>query len=340
MNRPASPAVFGLVFLIGLWALGCQPDATPPPAEPLTLYAGRGKALVDSLVERFTAETGTPVNVRYGNTAELAVTLLEEGAQSPADVYWAQDAGALGAVSEADLFAALPADVTAQVPQGFQGRAGTWVATSGRARTLAYAPARVAAGTLPTSIFGLTEAKWKGRIGWAPTNGSFQSFVTALRNLVGEDRTRAWLVGMRDNGAKSFPSNSAIVQAIADGEVDLGLPNHYYLLRFKSRDAAFPVEQTFFAPQDPGNLVNIAGVGILKTSTHPDALAFVNYLLSAQAQAYFTNVVFEYPVVAATELGAGLVPLDSLMQARPVLDLDNLNDLESTLNLLREVELL
>ncbi len=309
-------------------------------AEEIVLYSGRSKALVGPIVERFTAETGIGVRVKYGKTAQLSVMLQEEGEGSPADVFWSQDAGALGALVSAEMFTALDEQTLALVPETYRGADGLWVATSGRARVLAYSSVRVGEDDLPGSVFDLTDAKYRGKVGWAPTNASFQAFVTAMRKTHGQDATKAWLVAMLANDAQAYPKNTAIIQGIAAGEVDYGLPNHYYLLRFKTADKHYPVEQTAFTTGDIGNLVNVAGVGVLKTSEHKEAArAFVAYLLSSKAQQYFASETFEYPVVADVIASPRLRPLESLRGESPVVDLDTLEDLKGTLELLAEVGL-
>ncbi len=311
--------------------LGC---GTPEPAH-LTIYSGRAKSLVDPLVEKFRTDTAIAVDVRYGDTAELAVALTEEGVNSRADLFWAQDAGALGAVAAAGLLASLPDSILDRVPEGFRSREGRWVATSARARTLAYSTARVTEAALPQSIFDLIDPKYKGLVGWAPANGSFQAFVTAMRQTYGDDRTRQWLVRMRDNGAQSYPKNTAILQGIANGEIDFGLPNHYYLFRFTSEDPDFPVAQTHFREGDIGNLVNVAGLGVLASSQSPSAsLRFIGYVLSESSQQYFRTETFEYPVVTRSGTDASG---DSI---RPSVNLDSLRDLEQTLDMLRSAGLL
>jgi iron(III) transport system substrate-binding protein len=306
----------------------------------LTLYAGRSKSLVQPLIELFEKQTGIKVNIKYGNTAQLALALSEEGDRSPADVYWAQDAGALGAVDKAGLFGSIPSEITDRLPANYRHDGGNWIATSGRARVLAYSN-KVDENALPKSVFDLTDDRYRGRVGWAPANASFQSFVTALRKLSGEEAAEAWLRAMKANDAKSYPKNTAIIQGIASGEVDYGIPNHYYLLRFKKGDSKFPVEQTFFADGDPGNLVNIAGVGILKTAKHRDAaLTFVRFLISPAAQQYFCSDVFEYPVTDDVVPNARLADLATLQLAAPTIALGDLDDLAGTLALLRKVGLL
>jgi iron(III) transport system substrate-binding protein len=307
----------------------------------LVVYSGRSKGLVHPIIKQFEKETGITVKVRYGNTAQLAVALLEEGEKSPADLFWAQDAGALGAVSKQGLFQTLPESILSKVPDKFRNAEGMWTATSGRARVLAYSPERVKTEELPNSIFDLTDAKWKGRVGWAPQNASFQAFVTAMRVLEGEEKAEEWLRGMKANGAKSYPKNTPIIQGLAAGEIDLGLPNHYYLMRFKKSDANFPVEQTFFTSGDAGNLVNIAGIGVLKSSSHAEEVSsFVQYLLSPKVQQLFVSEIFEYPVTDAVIPSEKLLPLDELLKLTPELNLEKLDDLEGTLKLLRKADIL
>ena len=317
------------------------PATNADTSRTLVLYSGRSESLVEPVIVLFEKSTGIDVQVKYGNTPELALTLREEGTRGRADVFWAPDAGALGAVSKAGLFVELPSDVGADLPAIFRHAGGKWVATSGRARVLAYSPDRVAAESLPKSVFDLVDARFRGRVAWAPSNASFQSFVTAMRKMHGEDTTRTWLEAMKKNGAHAQANNVAILQAIARGDVDYGLPNHYYLLNFKKSEAKFSVDQTSFRPRDVGNLVNVAGVGILATSTHRDAAErFVRFLLSPTAQQYFASEVSEYPVTDNVITNTRLVPRDELLRLAPPVTLDDLDDLDGTLSLLRSVGLL
>jgi len=337
---------FGLRLAAVAAVIGISMAAEPlHAAEPqkLVVYSGRSKSLVAPIFELFEKESGIKVDVKYGKTPELALMLREEGARSPADVYWSQDAGALGAVQKAGLLAELPADVVASVPPVFRHSGGKWVAASGRARVLVYSSKRVQAETLPKSVFDLTDPRFKGKVGWAPSNASFQSFVTAMRKLHGEEKTKKWLVDMKANAPHSFAGNAAIIQAIASGEIDYGLPNHYYLLGFKKAEGAqVPVEQTFFANGDAGNLVNVAGVGILASAKHRDAAEkFVRFLLSPIVQQYFSSDTLEYPVISKGLItNPNLVPTEQLIQVAPRVTLDDLDDLEGTLALLRSVGLL
>ncbi len=322
--------------LAALFAPACKGDSSE-----LVIYSGRSQALVEPLVDRYAEETGKKVTVRYGGTSQLAVALMQEGDNSPADVFWGQDAGALGALDAADLLAPLGDDL-ARTESAFRGASGTWVATSGRARVFAYSPSRVDEDELPDSVFDLADERWRGRLGWAPTNGSFQSFVTAMVAAEGEEATRAWLEAVRANGAVSFPNNSSLLQAIAAGTVDAALTNHYYLHRMKQDDPAFPVAQTSFADGDVGNLVNVAGLAVLASSSRSDeAEAFIAAMLAPEAQRFFAEETFEYPVIPLSgERSEGLVSPEELERVSPRLELDELADLETSLELLRDAELL
>ncbi len=309
--------------------------------ESLVLYCGRSQSLVDDIVKMYEEKSGVDVRIKYGNTAELALAIQEEGAKSPADVFWAQDAGALGALSRKGLLQTLPPVVITRVPGLFRNTSHHWVATSGRMRVFAYSPDRVSLDDMPFSVFELAEEKWNGRVGWAPTNASFQSFVTAMRVMSGEERTENWLRGMKAGGAKSYPKNTAIIEGIYAGEIDLGLPNHYYLLRFKAEDPNFPVEQSSFDAGDVGNLVNIAGVGVLGSSGNATgAQKFIEFLLSDEMQKYLVENTHEYPVIPILHDHDGLLMYEALEELAPPIELADLEDLDGTLALLRKVGLL
>lgn len=307
----------------------------------LTVYVGRGEAFAQPIIDRFVEESGIDVQVRYGSTAELAVLITEEGAASPADVFWAQDAGALGALDVAGLLTAVPADVVADVPSTFIHPDLTWVAVSARSRVLVHSTERVDAAELPASIFDLTDEQYAGRVAWAPGNASFQSFVTALRSTYGEDATREWLVGMIENGTVAYSNNGTQLDGVASGEVDFALVNNYYLPPRLANDAAYPVTQTFFGAGDIGNMANVTGVGVLASSDNYDlAVEFVAFLLSDTAQDYFTNSQYEYPITASVTPNPVLATEAEFLEATPDVDLRDIFDLPGTLQLLSEVGLL
>jgi iron(III) transport system substrate-binding protein len=302
----------------------------------LVVYSGRSEELVGPLLELFEEETGIKVEVRYGDTAEMAGLIQTEGDNSPADLYYGQDAGALGALSAAGRLVELPQELLDQVPAALRSDKREWIGLSGRARVVAYNTDQLSEDDLPDSILDLTDPEWSGRIGWAPTNGSFQAFVTALRVLEGEDVAREWLEGIIANSPEAYEGNGAVLDAVGAGEVEVGLVNHYYLFQYLVEDPDFPVANKFFGDGDPGALVNVAGAGIVDTSDRQDeALQLLEWLLSDTAQEYFAQETFEIPVVDGIEQAADVPDLDSL--TLPEIDLDQLEDLEGTLELLNEV---
>ena len=306
----------------------------------ITVYSGRSPDLIGPLLERFAEETGIDVRVRYGGTAQLAALLIEEGDQSPADIYIAQDAGALGAVQAAGLFADLDDEVLELVPAAYRSREGQWVGLSGRARVLVYNTEALDPSELPDSILELTDPTWRGSLAWAPTNGSFQAWVTALRVSEGEDAARAWLEGIKANEPAEFPNNVSIVAAVGRGEVDVGLVNHYYLHRFLAEQGeGFPASNYHTAPGDIGTFVNVAGAGVLRTSERSDeARSFLEFMLGEEAQRYYAETNSEYPLVVGVPSTAGLTPIADLEP--PAIDLSDLADLEGTLRLLRSTGVL
>ena len=284
--------------------------------------------------------TGIDVSTKYGSTGEIAATILEEGNNSPADVFFAQDPGGLGAVAQAGMFSALPGDVTSLVPDWAQSPAGLWIGISARARTLVYNTDSLTEEDLPASIFDLTDPKWKGRLGWAPTNGSFQAMVTAMRVLWGDDKTTDWLEGIKANEPGIYPKNTPQVAAAATGEIDIGLVNHYYLHRFLQEEGdAFGARNYHPTAGGPGSLVMVAGAGILKTSPNRDnAKKFLKFMLSTVGQQYFAGQTYEYPLVEGVKTNRLLTPIEEIN--KPDVDMADLADLEGTQRLLRELGIL
>ncbi len=326
-----------------------EPTPVPPTPRPMlegrdrtiTVYSGRSQSLVHPILEAFGERTGVSIQVKYAGSASTAATLLEEGDNTPADVVFLQDPGSLGALSDAGMLAQIPQATLDKVDQRFRSNDGTWVGTSGRARTVIYNTDTIdPAADLPASILDFTEPQWKGRIGWAPINGSFQAFVTALRIQLGDDATRSWLESIKENDTREYPNNISIVAAAANGEVDVGFVNHYYLQRFlEEHGPEFGARNHFIGNGDPGALVLVAGVGILEaTEDRQTAEEFVEFLLSKPAQEYFASETKEYPVSAGVEPEGELPSLASLDP--PDVDLGSLSDLKGTISLLRDAGVL
>jgi len=299
----------------------------------LTIYSGRIQALIGPAIDIYEQQAGGDVDVRYGDSPSLAATLVEEGKNSRADLFYAQDAGSLDAIEKAGNLEPLPADILNKVPAQFRSRDGRWIGVTARSRIIAYGP-KVKRAELPDSPLELVEAKWRGRVGWAPTNASLQGYITALRLIEGEDVARKWLKGMVANKTQVFDSNVPIRDAIAKGELDLGLINHYYVAEAQAEDPDYPVK-VHFPTKDLGSLVNVSGVGVLASSKRKeDAIEFVRTMLEKPAQTYFADSSKEYPLLAGIAPSKELTPLDEIPS--PDVDLANLGDLKGTLNMMRE----
>ena len=322
-----------LIAFAGLFLAACAAPAASQRKPDLTIYSGRSESLVGPIIAQFEAASGLKVAVRWGSTSELAATLLEEGARSPADLFYAQDPGGLGAVE--DLLSVLPVETLNKTPAGFHDSQGRWVGISGRARVVAYNTERLTPEDLPADIWDFSDPVWQNRLGWAPTNASLQTMVTAMRLYWGEEKTRQWLEGIRANSPVVYDNNTAIVAAVAAGEIEAGFVNHYYLYRFLQEEGeGFPARNYFLPGGGPGSLVMVSGAGILETAQNRDAaIKFLEFLLSPVAQQYFTTQTYEYPVVEGVIVPPQLPALDTLPQLP--LDVADLADLQGTVDLLR-----
>jgi iron(III) transport system substrate-binding protein len=315
-------------------ALGAALAVNAQQSRTLTIYSGREEKLIGPLIEKAKKDLKLNIQVRYGDTAELAIALLEEGKNSRADMFFAQDAGALGALQQKRSTLPIPTALLNKVDSRYRSALGNWMGISGRARVVDYNTKLVKKGDLPKSIWELTQPKWKGKVGWAPSNGSFQSFVTAMRKIDGDQKTLQWLRGMKANGVKDYGKNTAIVEAISRGEILLGITNNYYLLRYTKTKPDFPVAH-HYTRRDAGSMVNVAGVAVLKTTDQrKDVEALINYLLKAESQNYFAEQTNEYPLVRGSKAPAGQIPLNQLTP--PKLDLSQLSDLQGTLKLMQQ----
>jgi len=341
---------FAIILVISLLIAACSSAQTPaedsaseaPSAstETITVYSGRNENFIKPFFDEFEALTGIKVEVRYGDSAELAAQILEEAANSPADVFLSQDAGAIGAVAAAELLQVLDSADAQKVPSKFADPNGYWVGITGRARVIAYDPELLQADDVPTSIDSLLNPQWRSIIGIAPANSSFQSFVTALRQIRGDDAALAWLQGLAANDPQIFEKNSQIIEAIDAKVIGLGLTNHYYAYEVaESLGRTLTVENGFFEAGDPGNLLNVSAFGILNTSKKTEAAnLLLQYLLDEDTQKKFVAETSEYAILPNLAPPGNMPALTEL--GLPEVALGNLSDVAKTQELLVQAGLL
>lgn len=308
------PVLLSALLCLGLAGCGGREQ------QRLTVYSGRSQNLVGPLLERFSEESGVAIDVRPGDSAELALLIDEEGDASPADVFYSQSPGATEFLAAGGRLGELPDEVLDAVDEPYRDADGQWVGVTARQRVLVYNTDLVDPAALPASIFDVGDPEYAGRVAVAPTNGSFQDFVTALRQVEGDDAARRWLGALADGGAPTYANNDAIVEAVGRGEVEMGLVNHYYALRFLAEDPDLPVANHVLPDGDLGALVIPSTISITATSDSPAAAELVSFLLDEQAQRYFADETMEYPLAAGVEPPADVPPLG----AAPEVDLDAL----------------
>jgi len=328
-----------LLVVLALIVAACGSDADADWSEgshSIVLYSGRDKELVQPLIDAFTESSGITVEARYADSAELALLIQTEGDNSPADVFISQSPGALGLLAGEDRLATLPDDLLGLVDAGFAASDGRWVGLSGRVRVVVYNAELVDPGDLPTSVLELAGAAYAGRVAVAPTNGSFQDFVTAMRSELGDQATLAWLEGLAANRAPNYPKNSAIVEAVGRGEVEMGLVNHYYNLRALEADPSVASVNHFLPAGDVGSLVIVTGGAVLASSNaSSQGENLLRYLLSIEAQSTFATQTQEYPLLDGVAAPDGLPALSGY--TADTIDYDLLGGgLTATIELIRE----
>jgi iron(III) transport system substrate-binding protein len=318
---------------------GCS-SSSEQVANPteLTVYSGRSEEFIAPFFAEWEQSSDIKLNIRYGDSAELAAQILEEGANSPADLFLSQDAGSLGAVAQAELFIELPKDVAIDIPATYIAANRNWVGVTGRARIFAYNPDLLK--VLPTSVTELGNAEYKGKLGIAPSNASFQAFVTALINAQGADFAQKWLEGLKANDVRIYPKNSAIVEAIDKKEIAIGLVNHYYIWEVsEGLGREINAKVGFFKAGDLGNMINVSGAGVLASSKKYEAAQdLINFLTSQKIQNQFVVQTHEYSLIEGAKAPAGLPVIAQI--GAPSVDLDALKDIQQTQDLLVKVGLL
>ncbi|MFT6763918.1 MAG: iron(III) transport system substrate-binding protein [Candidatus Aldehydirespiratoraceae bacterium] len=293
------------LLAVGFAASSCGGDD-----ESITLYSGRGESLIQPIIDQFEDETGISVNVKYGNNADLALLISEEASAGriEADVFLSQSPGSMGFID--DSLAQIEPATLDLVGPDTRDDDGRWIGISGRQRVLVYNSDLIDPADLPDSIFGLIDDRFRGQIGVAGGNGSFQDFVTAMRSTEGEEVTAAWLNDLDALDPVAYANNNAIVAAVGRGEVELGLVNHYYNFRAQAEDPDVASVNHVFANGDPGATLIVTAAGIIEGTEKAElADRFLQYLLSPDGQSYFAEETFEYPLVPGAPTSGGVPPI-------------------------------
>lgn len=300
-------AVVGIT-VAGLVASACGGD----DGNSITVYSGRGDGLIQPIIDRFEEESGIEVKVKYGDSADLALLVNEEAdaGRVEADVYLSQSPGSIGFVDS--NLAQIPESTLGLVDVGTRDDDGRWVGLSGRQRVVVYNTDAVDPAELPDSIFDLVvDERWRGQIGVAGGNGSFQDFVTAMRFTEGEDVTAQWLSDLDALDPVAYANNNAIVTAVGRGEVDVGLVNHYYNFRQLAENPDQPSANHVFAAGDPGSTLIVTAASIVSGTDKAElANQFLEFLLSDEGQQYFASETFEYPLVPGQPTAGNVPPTE------------------------------
>jgi iron(III) transport system substrate-binding protein len=315
--------------------------ATAQPDGDITLYSGQHEETVAALVTAFEAESHIKVKVRSEDEGSLANQLLQEGSDTPADVFFAENPPALNVLDDKHLLAKTAPDTLAKVGAQYSPTSGDWVGVSARSVVLGYNTDKVQESDLPSSILDLTKPEWKGQVGFAPGETDFQPVITAIVKKDGMDAAKSWLSGLKSNG-KTYEDNEALVAAINRGEVNVGILDHYYWYRLKDEVGAGGLHEKlhYFAAGDPGALVDVSGAGQTAASKHPgSAQAFLAFLVSKPAQDIIAkSKSYEYPLGSGVQTAQALRPFSEF--GKSPLTIADLGDGKQALEMLQQAGLL
>jgi iron(III) transport system substrate-binding protein len=328
--------LLGAGALIGAPALRSAHAAS---AQSLVLYNGQHAKTTLALVDAFTKATGIRVEIRKGSSTQLANQIIEEGARSPADVFYAEESPPVAALAEKGLLTKLPADTLKQVMPGYTAKDGSWTGVSARCRVTVFNRDMVKESELPASIMDMATQAWKGRIGFVPTSGSFQEQIIAIKLLKGRDAALNWLKGLKEYG-QIYNGNMAAMRAVERGEVATALVNNYYWFIVANEVGVTKMKSAihYSGPKDPGGLITVSAAGILKTGKNQAAAEKLLAFMTSQAgQEAIVDTVAEYPLRPGVKSPFALKPFADLNP--PDITPDDLGDAADALALRREAGL-
>ena len=340
MTRPRRAIATLLPAAVAVGALSACGGSAASEGETLTIYSAQHESLVRTMVEGFTEETGIALEFRDANDSELANQIVQEGEASPADVFLTENSPSIDVVDQAGLLAPVDRATLDQVEAAFRPESGTWVGFAARSTALIYNPAEITADELPASMLDLADPEWQGRVAIAAGGADFQAIVSAVLALEGEDATREWLAGLARN-AENYASNTAIMKAVDEAEVPVGITYHYYWFRDQAQDGLIGDDAAlhYFRNQDPGAFLSVSGAGVLASSDQQDdAQRLVEWLTSPEAQERLADSsALEYAVGVGVASAEALPPLAELQA--PAVDPGSL-DAPQVTELMQEAGLL
>lgn len=330
------------VALAGSIAAGASETLPAGAADTatLTLYSGQHAHTTAALVKAFTEATGVKVAVRRGGSSVLANQIAEEGAASPADVFYSEESAPVVAVAKKELLARLDDSTLHSIPTKFIARDGTWTGISARCRVVAFNTKLVKKEDLAPSVMDYARPEWKGRVAFVPTSGAFQEMIVAIRQLKGRDAALAWLKGLKAHGT-SYNSNMAALRAVEKGEIATALINNYYWFALAQELGHEKMNSAldYIGHKDPGALVTVSAAAVLKSSKNPDlAQKLLAFMVSAQGQQAIADSVAEYPLRAGVKSPFALEPWNDLDP--PAVTPADIGDASEALVLEREAGLL
>jgi iron(III) transport system substrate-binding protein len=316
MSRRKPPVLVSILAFVALALSAC--GSSSRGGDTITLYNGQHEQTTAALVKAFERKTGIKVDVRTGDEAELGNQILQEGANSPADVFYTENTPVLEVLRVKGLLAPVSPSTLAAVPGRYDSSQGDWVGVSARVSVLVYNTSQIKASQLPGSILELAQPRWKGKVGFAPSETDFQPLVTAVIRLDGLAAAERWLKGLRAN-SKLYPDNETVVAQVNNGESAVGPINHYYWFRLRAELGPGGMHSAlhYYDPGDPGDLVDVSGAAVLRSSSHKaDAQAFLAFLVSSAGQETIAHGnSYEYPLRPGVAPAPGLRPFAQLRPA-------------------------
>lgn len=352
MNHSSSPAMLvrparALIALamamlvLAVLAFGAAPRAAAAKPRTLTLYSGQHQQMVRLLVAAFEKDTGIHVNVRSGESPQMATTIIREGKHTHADVFLGENSPELKRLQQKGLLAPVASSTLDKIPSSYSSTRGLWVGVLGRQDVMTYNARMITNSALPKTLLTLAEPRYKGRVAVAPTDSDFYPLVQAVVDTYGRSRTLHWLRDLKRN-AQIYQDDEGVAAAVEKGAAAFGIINNYYFYRLREQVGAAHMHSKLhhFRAGDTGNLINISGAAVLKYAPHPElAQRFLAFLVSKKAQTLLgkSTVDFEYPLRRSVAANPQLEPFDQLRP--PKISVSELGTNHESLQLLQEAGL-